>query len=145
MLIEDILREKKVKYELIEQDKPIRSALDAVGYYPVEKAAPTFVLETENGLIGCITSFQNGKIDFNRLKSQFGFRKLKMSNSQRVKEQTGFEVGSVPLVGLGLPCLFDRKLLAFDFVYGGTGNELITLKIAPSDLLLVNEIIGQFE
>ena len=90
MLIEDILREKKVKYELIEQDKPIRSALDAVGYYPVEKAAPTFVLETENGLIGCITSFQNGKIDFNRLKSQFGFRKLKMANSQRVKEQTGF-------------------------------------------------------
>lgn len=39
-------------YEIIEQDKPILSALDAEGYYPVEKAAPTFVLQTENGLIG---------------------------------------------------------------------------------------------
>ncbi len=38
-----------------------------------------------------------------------------------------------------------EKLLKHDFVYGGTGNELFTLKIAPSELLKVNEIIGMFD
>ena len=54
-------------------------------------------------------------------------------------------MGSIPLVGLGLPCLFDRKLLRHDYVYGGTGDELKTLKIAPEALLKVDEIIGMLD
>ncbi len=54
-------------------------------------------------------------------------------------------MGSIPLVGLGLPCLFDRKLLRHDYVYSGTGDELKTLKIAPEALLKVNEIIGMLD
>lgn len=67
--IETYLKAKNIQYEIIRQDKPILSALDAEGYYPVEKSAPTFVLQTEKGLIGCITSIQNGRLDFeNRLQ-----------------------------------------------------------------------------
>ena len=145
MIIESILSNENIQYELIRQDKPILSALDAEGYYPVEKSAPTFVLETENALIGCITSLQNGKIDFDKMKAIFGFGKLKMADRKRIKKQTGYDVGSIPLVGLGLPCLFDKKLLCHDYVYGGTGNELLTLKIAPADLFKVNDIIGMFD
>ena len=144
MFIEDILKGHEIEYELIKQDKPIRSAMDAEGYYPVEKSAPTFVLETENGLIGCMVSLQNGRLDFDRLKEEFGYSKLKMASPKKIKEETGFEVGSVPLVGLGLPCLFDEKLLKHDFVYGGTGDEYLTLKIAPESLMKVNNIIGMF-
>lgn len=132
-------------YELIKQDKPILSAKDAEGYYPVEKAAPTFVLETEDGLIGCITSIQNGRLDFDKLKSVFGYSKLKMADPKKIKEFTGFDVGSIPLVGLNIPCLFDNKLLKHDYVYGGTGDEYLTLKIEPKALLQLNEIIGTFE
>ncbi len=141
----EILESANIEYELIRQDKPILSALDAEGYYSVEKSAPTFVLETENGLIGCITSLQNGRLDFEKMKDLFGFKKLKMADRKKIKSKTGYEVGSIPLVGLGLPCLFDKKLLCHDFVYGGTGDELLTLKIAPETLLKVNEIIGTFE
>ena len=152
--IETYLKAKNIQYEIIRQDKPMLSALDAEGYYPVEKSAPTFVLQTENGLIGCITSIQNGRLDFEkmklwydgyRLKLQFGYSKLKMADRKKIQSQTGYSVGSIPLVGLGLPCLFDKKLLEHDFVYGGTGNELLTLKIAPTALLKANEIIGMFE
>ena len=122
-----------------------KETLDAEGYYPVEKSAPTFVLQTENGLIGCITSIQNGRLDFEKMKLQFGYSKLKMADRKKIQSQTGYSVGSIPLVGLGLPCLFDKKLLEHDFVYGGTGNELLTLKIAPTELLKANEIIGMFE
>lgn len=143
--IEEMLSMSDTKYEIIQQDKPIRSALDAAGYYPVEKAAPTFVLQTENGLIGCIVSTQHGKLDFDKLKQCFGFSKLKMADRKKIKNQTGYDVGVIPLVGLGFPCLFDKKLLKHDFIYGGTGNELLTLKIAPADLLKANEIIGMFD
>ena len=68
-----------------------------------------------------------------------------MADSKKIQSPTGYSVCSIPLVGLGLPCLFDKKLLEHDFVYGGTGNELLTLKIAPTELLKANEIIGMFE
>lgn len=142
--ITDILDKIHARYQIIEQEKPVLSAADAQEYYPPEKAAPTFVLQTENGLIGCIVSSENGRLDFEQLKREFGYRKLKLADRKQIATQTGFEVGAIPLVGLGLPCLFDRKLLQYDFVYGGTGDVMKTLKIAPEDLLMANEIIGMF-
>ena len=140
-----VLDESDCCYEIIEQDKPILSVSDAESFYPVEKSAPTFVLQTENGLIGCIASMQNGRLDFEKLKTQFGFEKLKLANRKNVQKQTGYLAGCIPLVGLGIPCIFDKKLLCHDFVFGGTGDELLTLKINPGDLIKVNEIIGMFE
>ena len=143
--IKKVLDESSCCYEIIEQDKPILSVLDAERFYPVEKSAPTFVLQTENGLIGCITSIQNGRLDFEKLKTQLGFEKLKMADRKKVEKQTGYLIGCIPLVGLGIPYVFDKKLLCHDFVYGGTGDELSTLKIKPEDLIKVNQIQGMFE
>ena len=132
-------------YRILRQDRPILSAADAAGYYPLEKAAPAFVLQTERGLIGCIASAQNGRLDMEALKRRFGFEKLKLADRKKVARETGFEAGAIPLVGLGLPCIFDEKLLRHDLVYGGTGDALETLEIDPRDLLKANEIIGTFE
>ena len=104
--IEKLLTSGNIQYEVIQQDKPILSALDAEGYYPIEKTAPTFVLQTEDGLIGCIVSSQNGRLDFDKLKQAFDFRKLKMADRKKIKSQTGYDVGAIPLVGLHLPCGF---------------------------------------
>ena len=140
-----VLDAAECRYEVIQQDKPILSATDAEGIYPIEKAAPTFVLQTEYGLIGCIVSMQNGRLDFEKLKTQLGFVKMKMADKKKIEKETGYSVGAVPLVGLGLPLIFDKKLFCHNFVYGGTGNKFLTLKIKPKDLIKVNEIIGIFE
>lgn len=142
--IEAFLRENNADFELLRQDKPILSAADAAGYYPVEKSAPTFVLQTDDGLIGCFVSVGSGKVDFEALKQKFGYTKLKMADKKKIERQTGYKVGSIPLIGLGLPCLFDNTLLEYDYVYGGTGDELVTLKIAPPDVMRLNKIIGTF-
>ena len=73
--IKEVLDAASCRYEIIVQDKPVLSAMDAASFYPIEKAAPTFVLQTESGLIGCITSMQNGRLDFEKLKKQLGFEK----------------------------------------------------------------------
>lgn len=143
--IKEVLDAAGCRYEILVQDKPVLSAMDAACFYPVEKVAPTFVLQTENGLIGCITSMQNGRLDFEKIKKQLGFEKLKMADRKKVEKQTGYPTGCIPLVGLGIPYVFDKKLLRHDFVYGGTGDEFMTLKINPGDLIRVNEIKGLFE
>ncbi len=142
--IEAFLKANHADFELLRQEKPIRSAADAAGYYPVAQAAPMFVLQTEQGLIGCIASINSGRLDLAVLKQRFGYGKLKLADPKKILAQTGYQAGSVPLVGLGLPCLFDNALLKYDYVYGGTGDELATLKIAPKDLTWLNQIIGTY-
>ena len=142
--MEAFLCESKADFALLGQDKPILSAADAAGYYPGEQAAPTFVLQTENGLIGCVASVSSGRLDLAALKQKFGYAKLKMADKKKISSQTGYEVGAIPLIGLGLPCIFDNALLQYDYIYGGTGDELVTLKITPQDVMRLNTIIGTF-
>ena len=47
-----------------------------------------------------------------------------------------------PLIGHGLPCIFDEKLLEFDSIFGGTGNEWVTLKISSKDVRRLNHIVA---
>jgi len=138
--ISTILKQNNADYELVHQDKPIRSATDASGYYDVSKSAPTILLETDKGLIAYIKSVNSENIDFSFLKQALNCKQLKMANPKVIKELLGYEIGSIPLVGLELTTIFDNTLLNFDYVYGGTGDLYTTLKIAPEDIKKINSI-----
>ncbi len=140
--LETILREAGADFALIRQDVPILSAADAAPYYDVRKAAPTFILQTERGLIACTLSANRGRMDFEAMRRRFGFARLKMADRKKVLRETGYEVGTIPLVGHGLDCVFDDALLEYDYVYGGTGDALVTLKIAPGDVKALNRVVG---
>ena len=55
--IQQILDRHKCCYELISQDKPILSAADAKQYYPIEKAAPMLVLQSERACLAVLCLF----------------------------------------------------------------------------------------
>lgn len=139
--LERFLSEKHADFQLIRQNKPIYTVQDAEGYYDVKKAAPTFILQTEDGLLSCITSINRGKLDLETMKKQFGYSKLKMANKNKIENQTGYRIGTIPLIGLNLPCCFDKNLLKYDYIYGGTGDELVTLKIKPQNVEYLNNVI----
>jgi Cys-tRNA(Pro)/Cys-tRNA(Cys) deacylase len=134
------LTSRQADFELIRQDKEILSAEDAAGYYALNKSAPTLVLETEDGFWAYIKSVTSGRIPFKALRQMLSCKKVGMADPQKVREKTGAAVGSVPLVGHGLPVIFDAALLQFDYVYGGTGDPFVTLKIRPADLKRVSEV-----
>lgn len=136
------LKQAGASFELIKQKSPIVSTEDARQYYDIKKAAPTFILESDMGLIACTISANHGKMDFKDMKEKFGFSKLKMADKKEIKKVTGYEIGTIPLVGHNLECIFDDLLLKYDFIYGGTGNELVTLKINPNDVKRLNHLIG---
>ena len=132
-------------FEIIQHDEPIYSTIDAKKYFDINKAAPTFILQTENGLTAFIVSSGYGRIDFNLLKQQLKFLKLKMADKDTVHEAIGYNVGEIPLIGHNLQCIFDKSLLNFDYIYGGTGNKYYTLKISPCDVMRLNNVIKTIE
>lgn len=140
--LEEYLTRSKAEFELIKQDKAILTTKDAEQYYDITKAAPVFILDSDKGLLACIMSANRGRMDFDFMKTKFGFSKLKMADRKKTKKATGYEPGTIPLIGHDLDCILDETLLSYDVIYGGTGNELVTLKISPIDVKRLNKIIG---
>lgn len=138
----ELLRNQTIDFEIIEQDKPIITLADAAKYFPIEKAVPTLIAQTDRGLIAMFVSSSYGRVDFSRIKDQFKFQKMKMADRKQIVTQTGYEAGAIPLVGLTIPCIMDKQLFQYDFVYGGSGNSMFTLKIAPNSIVKLNTVIG---
>lgn len=143
--LEHYLLQNDSNFEIIAHQTPIHSTMDAEHYFDIKKAAPTLILQTNLGLIALIASSQRGRLDFGYLKEAFGYTKLKMADKKAVVERTGYSPGAIPLIGHGLPCIFDTSLLSLDYIYGGSGDELHTLKIVPADVIRLNNVISFLE
>jgi len=81
-------------------------------------------------------------VDFGVIKKELNCKEAKLFPRKDLFNTTGFEAGHVPLVGLNLPCLIDKKLMEYPYVYGGIGNPDYTLKINPKDLQRINNTIA---
>ncbi|WP_127531827.1 aminoacyl-tRNA deacylase [Paenibacillus kobensis] len=135
------LQENNSDFELIAHETPIQSTQDAAKYFDIEKAAPTLVIQTENGLLALIVSSNRGRVDLKTLAEQLGFAKVKMADRTKVQELTGYQAGAIPFIGHQLPCVVDERLLGYDYIFGGSGDECTTLKIAPSDVVRLNRVV----
>lgn len=138
------LTERGARFELLRQEKPILSAADAGGMYDLSCAAVALVVRTERGLMLLIAGARRGRLDFDALRQRLGLERLKLVDGKRVERETGYAVGSVPLVGLKLPCIFDDDLLTLPCLYGGSGDALTTLCIAPEDARRLNDVVLSF-
>lgn len=132
----DIIEQLTKDYELLHHAKPIRSAQDGMLYFQIEagQTAPIFVLEADEQFVAFISSGNRKGLPFDELKKLGSYRKLKLASPVDVLHQTGFKVGEVPLVELTLPTIVDERLLQYDYVFGGTSERLMTLKIRASAL-----------
>lgn len=136
--LSELLTTSECDYEIIQHDKPILKTEDADEYFDSSKAAPVFIVKTEKGFYALIVRYQYNRLDLRKLAQDSGFSKMKLAEKSDIFKITGYEVGAVPLIGHNLPCLFDKKLLAFDYIYGGTGDQFHTLKINPEDVIRLN-------
>lgn len=122
--LEGILERSKYRYEIIHHQKPILSREDGIKYFGIEAGhtAPTFILKTDKGYFVFIVSGNRDKLDLKKIAILLDCSKVKLASPKEVPKVTGFEVGSIPMIGLDLPCVLDKQLFKYDFVYGGTGN-----------------------
>lgn len=140
MEIQKILRTTTFDYTFIHTDKPISTREDGAKYFGIDIAqtAPTLIIKTDKGFFGLILSGRREKINFDDIAQILNCRKAKLASPEEVRKTTGYSPGSVPLIGFHLPCLIDKRLFRFDFVYGGTGLSTCTLKIPPKALSELN-------
>jgi prolyl-tRNA editing enzyme YbaK/EbsC (Cys-tRNA(Pro) deacylase) len=137
-----VLDAHQCAYELIAHSEPIRSTADATRYFDLERAVPALVACTAGGPVALLVSARRGRLDLNAVGAEAAVGGLRMATRAEVRAATGHEPGAIPLIGHGLPCVFDDDLLAFDRVYGGSGDPLHTLAIAPADLRRLNAVVG---
>lgn len=143
--LKQLLTDQNADFEILTHEKPIHSKQDALGYFRLEETAPTLILETENGYLALIISGEREKIDFRQLKKLTNCKKLQLANSDLIQETMNLKAGQVPLIGHKLPCVIDKKLFNYPYVFGGTGDLFHTLKIKPDDLVKANQVILKFD
>ena len=140
--IQSILEKCKYSYELINHEKEILSAQDGADYFGIEigQTAPTLIIKTDKGFFALVVSGSRGKVNLDEIAEALDGGEVKLASSKEVKKVTGFEVGSVPLVGLNVPFVIDKDLYHYPFIYGGTGIRTCTLKINPKALEELNSV-----
>ncbi|RAK19101.1 prolyl-tRNA editing enzyme YbaK/EbsC (Cys-tRNA(Pro) deacylase) [Anoxybacillus vitaminiphilus] len=142
--LKTILQENEVPFEIIHHENPIRTAKEGADYFAIEigQTAPTLVLKSEKGYFAMIVSGGRGRVNLEEVSELLGGNQLKMATPKEVQKITGYTVGSVPLVGFSLPCIVDKELFRYPFIYGGTGDPTSTLKMPPHALEKLNQVVA---
>lgn len=145
--ITSFLEERQAPFELLTHERPIRSAKEGAEYFGIEpgQTAPALVLRSGEQYWLMIVSGDRGRVELEDLSKRLGRPSLKMANPQEVEKITGFAVGAVPLVGISLPCIMDRRLYRYPHIYGGAGEPTSTLKISPADVEKLNQVMAWIE
>ncbi len=138
--LQNLLDKQGADYSIIKNKTPILSVSDAAEFYNLTETAPVFILSTDLGPYSLIASGQNYPISFSTIAKALSCINVKLLPRRKVFEAIGYQPGSVPLIGLNLPCLFDRKLLDYPYIYGGIGEADYTLKINPHDIIKINNV-----
>ncbi|ERE19860.1 aminoacyl-tRNA deacylase [Pseudogulbenkiania ferrooxidans] len=133
--------------EVLAHGKALRSAREGAAHFGIAMAqtAPTLIVEADGDVFACILSGGRDGLDWDKLAQTLGRGQARLADRRRVRDITGCDAGAVPLLGLDLPCVMDRLLLAHDFVYGGAGDPLRTLKISPRVLAELNRVSIWYE
>lgn len=143
-IIETALNISSFEYQFIYHDKQIYSATDGAEFFHIDpgQTAPTLIVETDKGCFSIIFSGSRSRVDFKYIAKLLDVSKVQLAKKSRVFEITGFDPGNTPMVGLNLPVIFDKRLLQYTFIYGGSGLPNRTLKISPESLVKLNNVVA---
>nr|WP_320147040.1 YbaK/EbsC family protein [uncultured Anaeromusa sp.] len=142
------LRENGYAYQLLPQTRPLRSAEDGAAYFDISvgQTAPVLLVEaTQEHRFLCLLAGDHGRLDLVKAAALLKIPKLTPVKYKKVYDITGFEPGNMPLLGINLPCLFDDSLLRYPLVYGGSGQENLTLSIDPQALLALHQVVARLK
>lgn len=142
--VDDILKNSGYNYELIFHEKTIFSAQEGADYFKIDigQTAPTLIIKADNRFLALIISGSRKYVNFEQISRILGCQHTQMASKKEVKDMTGFKIGSIPLVGIPLPFILDSQLFSYPFIYGGSGQAMRTLKIAPTALRQLNQVVA---
>ncbi|KAB8289433.1 Aminoacyl-tRNA editing domain-containing protein [Bifidobacterium ramosum] len=129
---------------IIEHKTAIVDLASAATVFDVTRAAATYVVETKEGVFAVI-ALASGHLRWRALGRALGLRQLHLASPDVVKDRTGYDVGTVGPLFLGIPAYMDRRLLPYDMIYCGTEDAHHTLAIDPQLIVEQNDVVGWFD
>jgi len=140
--LENYLNKLGISFQIIKYEKPVMSAKNAEEHND-GIIAKSIILICDNKPLLC---FLLGKdmIDLNKIKKYFNCNEVRLAKAKEVKEITGYDIGSVPPVGLKqkIKTIVDKKIIELDdvqIIYCGGGSHYHLLRISKKDLLKIME------
>ncbi|WP_233612306.1 aminoacyl-tRNA deacylase [Corallococcus sp. AB045] len=138
--LERYLRDSQVAATLINpgSDMPtVPLAAAALGVAPAQ-IVKTIVFEGKKDASRACLAIAPGDIRIATAKvaAALQLTQLKLASAQTVLRLTGYAVGGVPPVGHAtpLPVVIDSRVLPYDVVFGGGGDDQHMLRISPRDI-----------
>lgn len=143
----DEVREERMEYEILRSDRPVRSVREGAEYFGIAEGqtAPAMVIETEKGHYVVVKSGDRGPVDMSEMARLLGCQQVKLAARKDVERITGYKPGEIPLTGLTIPYVIDRRLFRYPFIYGGAREKGCTLKIAPQALAALNKVAAYWD
>jgi prolyl-tRNA editing enzyme YbaK/EbsC (Cys-tRNA(Pro) deacylase) len=137
--LREILEREKAEYELLRNEKFLRSAEEGARAWGIEigRTAPALILSDGRDPCVLVACGAGGRVDLFRLAELWDRPGLRMARGSELR-RLGLIPGVIPLVGLPLPHGIDEGLFRHESVYGGTGHPEWTLRIPPRELLRLN-------
>lgn len=113
--------------------KAIKDVLDYLGL-TFSDCLPTLIMKADGEFIAVVFKGDN-KVDFKKVKRDFGIKDLRMATPEEFKQLTGLLIGAArvyePRVN---KTIIDKKVFEKEYLTGGSGNFSCSIKYKTSDL-----------
>lgn len=140
---------KKIEYTLVKHSGSSHTAKEAAEEINLELGQIVKSLVIEGPICKTILVLIPGdrKIDFKKLKSQIGDKRVELAKPGVVFRETGYPVGLVTPFDLKkpLPIYADEAILRYDKVGLSSGKKGFELVLDPNDLIKATRaMVGEF-
>lgn len=107
---------------------------------PVEALAKSLVVRVTEGEYVVVLIPANRSLDYPKLRTVLGVRRLTMPSPEEAKDATGYERGTItPLGAGGWPTFIDRRLAEHQEISVGSGVHGWAIALTPGDLVRATE------
>lgn len=120
----------------------VESAAAALGVAADQIIKTLVFIGPQHHLVIAIAS-GTARVDRKKLAAAAGLVSVRFASPELVLASTGYPAGGVAPIGLPdeVPVIIDDRVLTYDEVYGGAGNDLHMMRIRSADLITLNQAI----
>lgn len=136
------LAEHGVDHDIVAPGVPmptVPAAAAAIGAR-AEQILKTLLFDDRNGKFVIAVACGTGRVDRARLAAVTGIEKLRVADAADVLRVTGYPAGGVAPLALPphLPVVVDSTVMELPVAWGGAGREELLLRVAPADIVRLN-------
>ena len=140
--LENYLNKLGITFQIIKYEKPVMSTKNAEEHTDGIIAKSILLICNDKPLLCFLLG--KDRIDLDKIKRYFNCNEVRLAKAREVKEITGYDIGSVPPVGLKqkIKTIVDKSIIELNdnqIIYCGGGSHYHLLKISKKDLLKIME------